>query len=261
MYRRNIRDTVLLSGWLFADLLLGLMMIFLVSIPGIQPKPVVVPTMTVSPIRLTPTSPECTGGTGNPQCTIMVGETPASVGAMTWAASSDISDSVVFSAATRVLKPGASVSVTISALPCENGSFTFTGTGLQGVHVPPVTVVWHCTAPTKRLNFHYQEFHINVDYQGLLNNSQSAINSVESQVRSQRFLQGQSVGLAVVYDGAPGDGQVDQALSVSAKVYGILKQLGTQNFAFQISSYYVPLFRLNDAQSDVIIDVYLFIDG
>ncbi len=258
MYKRNVRDTVLLSGWLFADLLLGLMMIFLVSIPGIQPKPVVVPTLTVSPARLTPDSPNCTGGTSKPQCTIMVGETPASVGSMTWAAGSDISDAVVFGAATQVLKPGTSVSVTISALPCENGSFTFTGIGLKGVHVPPVTVIWHCTAPTKRLNFHYQEFHLNVDYQGLLNNSPAAINSVESQVRSQRFLQGQSVGLAVVYDGAPDDNQVGQALTVSSKVYGVLQQLGAQNFAFQESSYYVSLFKLGDSASDVIVDVYLF---
>ncbi len=258
MHQRNIRDTVLLSGWLFADLLLGLMMIFLASLPGAQPKPVVVPTLTVSPSHMTPSSPNCKGGTSKPTCTVLVGESPASVGTLTWSASSDINDGVVFSPATTTLSPGMSVSVTISSLPCQNGSFTFTGTGLKGLRVLPVNVGWRCTAPVRRLDFNYQEFTLNVDYQGLLQNSPSAINNVKNQVRNESILQGNSVGLAVVYDGAPTDSQVNDALTVSGKVYNILRQLGQEGFAFQDASYYNPLFRLDDTQSTVIVDVYLF---
>ena len=35
--RQRVRDTFLLSGWLFADLLLGLMIIFMVSAPPPPP--------------------------------------------------------------------------------------------------------------------------------------------------------------------------------------------------------------------------------
>jgi len=37
MPQRTIHDTVLLSGWLFADLFLGLTIIFLAALPGAQP--------------------------------------------------------------------------------------------------------------------------------------------------------------------------------------------------------------------------------
>lgn len=254
MHQHSIRDSVLLSGWLFADLLLGLMVIFLAALPGAQPRPVIVPTLTVSPVLLTPTSAGCNGSTSTPQCTVMVSETAASVGSMTWTASSDMSDGVVFSPATSTLTPGSSVHVTISALPCQNGSLTFSGSR----NARPITIKWQCTAPVIRLDFHYKEFTINVDYQGLLNNSQSAINNVKSQLRSQSVLQGRNVGLAIVYDGAPSDGNISQALAVAQKVYGVLAKLGQENFAFQRSSYYNPLFVLGGSLSTVKIDVYLF---
>ena len=254
MQQHSIRDTVLLSGWLFADLLLGLMMIFLATLPGAQPKPIVVPTLTVSPASLTSTSPACNRSTSTPECTVIVGETVASVGSMTWTASSDISDAVVFSASTHTLAPGQSVKVTISSLPCQNGSLTFFGSR----DARPVTIRWQCTAPVIRLDFHYKEFTLNVDYQGLLSNSQSAINDVKNQVRNQPVLQGRNVGLAIVYDGAPTDGDVSQALAVAQKVYSILGQLGQENFAFQRSSYYNPLFVLGGSLSTVKVDVYLF---
>jgi hypothetical protein len=51
-----MRDTVLLSGWLFADLLLGLMVIFLAAntvgvkpLPIPTPQPVIIPTSTPTP--------------------------------------------------------------------------------------------------------------------------------------------------------------------------------------------------------------------
>lgn len=258
MQNRNLRDTVLLSGWLFADLLLGLMMIFMVSIPGEQPKPVVVPTLTVSPAHLDPTSSNCTGGTSNPQCTVIVGETPASLGTVNWSASSDISNAINFTPSSGTLSPGKSVSVTISALPCQNGSFTFSGS--RGA--TPVTVIWQCTPPPPpevRLNFNYQEIILNVDSKGLLNNSSTAINNVENQIRSQSILQGQSVGIAIAYDGAPTDNDIPSAQAVDQKIYGILAQLGRQNFVFQRASYYTNLFVLGASPSTVKIDVYFFI--
>lgn len=254
MHQRNIRDTVLLSGWLFADLLLGLMMIFLATLPGAQPRPVIVPTLTVSPLSLDPTNAVCSGGTTAPQCTVTVGETAASVGGMTWTASNDMSDSVVFNPSGSNLSPGTSVKVNISALPCQNGSLTFSGS--RGAL--PVTIRWQCTAPGIRLEKNHRVFQITVDPQGLLSGSQSAINSVKNQVRRQSFLQNRSVGLAVVYDGAPGDNDIGQALTVSGKIYAILAQLGQENFAFQRASYYDPLFVLGAQSSLAKVDVYLF---
>ncbi len=61
-HRFQMRDTVLLSGWLFADLMLGLFVVFLAAnTVGVQPKPiptpVVIPTATPtpSPTVVTPT--------------------------------------------------------------------------------------------------------------------------------------------------------------------------------------------------------------
>lgn len=257
MQNRNLRDTVLLSGWLFADLLLGLMMIFMVSIPGEQPRPVVVPTLTVSPASLEPTSPNCSGGTGAPQCTVTVGESPASLGNVNWSASSDISNTINFSPTDGTLSPGKTMTVTISALPCQNGSFIFSGS--RGAI--PVTVIWQCKAPPPpevRLDFNYQEFILNVDSNGLLNNSQAASDSVKNQIKSQTVLHSQSVGIAIVYDGAPTDGAIQTALAVDQKIYNILAQLGKENFVFQRASYYTNLFVLGAPQSTVKVDVYFF---
>ncbi len=49
MREPRVRDTVLLSGWLFADLLLALAIIFLANTGGIQLKPIPTPTPTVTP--------------------------------------------------------------------------------------------------------------------------------------------------------------------------------------------------------------------
>lgn len=52
----NVRDTVMLSGWLFADLLLGLMVIFLIASPGGQ-KLLPTPTPTLTPTQTPTTTP------------------------------------------------------------------------------------------------------------------------------------------------------------------------------------------------------------
>ncbi len=68
----HLRDTVLLSGWLFADLLLGLMVVFLISTPG---SAAVIATPTLRPTAtytvLVPRTPRVTvvtpgAGTGVP---------------------------------------------------------------------------------------------------------------------------------------------------------------------------------------------------
>lgn len=171
---RKARDTVMLSGWLFADLLLALVVIFLAANTlGIKLQPTPTPTPGVTP---TPTL----------------------------------------------------------SLPTP-------------------------TPTPQRLDFKYHRISLqNVDYNGLLANSQSAINTVEQMIRSQPSLQGQSVGLAIVYGGAPTDNDISQAYAIADKVRGILQTLGQQGFAFQRASYYDPLYRLGDIPGDVVIDVYLF---
>lgn len=109
-----------------------------------------------------------------------------------------------------------------------------------------------------RLELQFHEFTINVDPNGLLNNSQSAIASVEQQVKAKAVLRGRSVGLVIAYGGAPGDSQIGQAQAIAGKVYGVLKTLGKQGFAFSRSSYYDMLYDLGGSTNIVTIDVYLF---
>ena len=118
MIQRNVRDTVLLSGWLFADLLLGLMMIFLVSIQGAPHIPPVPPPMlTVTPSSLASDSPNCQGGVDNPQCTVTVGETQSSIGSIAWVVSNDMNNTVKYSSTKGTLNPGGTMQVNITALP------------------------------------------------------------------------------------------------------------------------------------------------
>ncbi|HYT44909.1 MAG TPA: hypothetical protein VEP90_21460 [Methylomirabilota bacterium] len=256
MSKYNVRDTVLLSGWLFADLLLGLAIIFFVSLPGAQQPPSPIIKWTVTPTSLDPKSPECTGGLTAPRCNIILGETADSQANMSWRASSDMSSTTMFSpASSGILSPGQSVKIAISAFPCQNGSFTFTASS----GILPLVVAWHCTLPQERLNFKYKEFGLTVhDINGLLSDSPSAINDIEQQVRNQPFLQQGSVGLAIVYGGTPDDAGISEAQTIASKVYRILGILGQQGFAFQRSSYYVPLYNLGPQPSQITVDVYLY---
>lgn len=255
MPKFSVRDTVLLSGWLFSDLLLGLAIIFLVSLPGAQlPRPPILKWM-VTPTSLAPNSPQCIDGPTTPSCKIILTETSDSQVSMDWKATSDMSDVVVFSPASGTLSPGKSLTVALSVFPCQNGSFTFTSSQVS----KPLTVIWNCTPRQERLNFKYKEFGVTVhDVNGLLNNSQSAINDIEQQVKQQPFLQKGSVGLAIVYGGTPDVAGIGEAQVIANKVYGILAMLGQQGFAFQRSSYYVPLYTLGPDASQVKVDVYLF---
>ena len=176
MRRPQVKDTIMMSGWLFADLLLALAILFLAAnTVGAKVQPIPTPTPT----------------------------------------------------------PMVVVTPTLTLTPTQE----------------------------PRLDFNPQRIVLTgIDYNGLLNGSQQAIDDVKQKLRSQSVLQGRSVGLAIVYDGAPSDGDIQQADRVDGKIYDILKGLGGENFAFQRSSYYDqdPLYTLGDTPDRVTIDVYLF---
>jgi len=261
MIQRNVQDTVLLSGWLFADLLLGLMMIFLVSIQGAPHiPPVPPPTLTVTPSSLASDSPNCQGGVDNPQCMVTVGETQNSIGSIAWAVSNDMNDTVKYSLTQGTLNPGSTMQVNITALPCQNGSLIFSGTAGGNVATNTVRIPWQCKAKPIRLDTRAHRLTLtNVDFNGLLNNSPSAINGLEQQIR-RLIPPKSSVGFAIVYDGAPTTNDIGTADSIDAKVYQALRDLGNHGFAFQNASYYDnnALYTLGPDHSNVSIDVFYF---
>ncbi len=251
---------MLTVGWLFADLLLALGMIFLISSP---PRPKTPPTLIVSPTNLNPTDSHCTGGTSNPQCTIMLGETANSQGNMEWAASNDISDKVTFSPAQGNLSPGKSLKVTISLFPCQNGSFTFSGS--RGAS--PVTVLWHCTLPTsdRILEHNYCRIQLNINAPNVFigDNINSARSIIEPQLNQIRFLQGRQVGIGIAYGGSIG-GSEEQGTEVAGQVYNVLKVLAKDQRAqmytvFKTSSWYESLFTGFERSNTAIINVYLVV--
>jgi hypothetical protein len=258
MIQRNVRDTVLLSGWLFADLLLGLAVIFMASIPGAQPQPLIIPTLSVTPLILSPATLGCSGGTEKPQCMLTVGETPSSLGTVNWSASSDMSDGIVFSPPNGTLSPGKTTQVIVSALPCQNGSLTFSGSR----RASPVILSWHCTPtpkPAEHLDFTYRQFALNVkDVNALLTSSPNAVNDIQNQVTGETLLQGRRVGLAIVYGGAPTVGDITTAQSIAQKIYSILGGMGGSFPPLRNASYYDSLYLLGGSSNTVKVQVYLF---
>ena len=115
-------------------------------------------------------------------------------------------------------------------------------------------------SPTQapRLELKFREYTFPVDINGLLNNSQSAINDVKSQIRAVSNLQGRRVGLAIAYGPAATDANVGNAVTIANKVYDILRTLGQEHFAFEQASYYSPLYLLGDTNSEIKLDIYLF---
>src|SRR5881628_3688471 len=111
----RLRDTVFTSGWLFADLLLALAVLFLAANTiGIKIPPPPPPKLVVTPVRLEPTSSSCTVRLNQRQCTVKLTETADSLGNVNWTARSDISAGLVFSPESGLLLPGKSVSLQIS---------------------------------------------------------------------------------------------------------------------------------------------------
>lgn len=115
-------------------------------------------------------------------------------------------------------------------------------------------------APTQfpGLETNLHQFILTVDANGLLNDSQQAIDAVKYQVQTQPFLRGRSVGLAIVYGGAPDVSQITNALTISQRVYAVFHMLGQEKIIFTRASYYNPLYLLGNAFSKVRVDVYLY---
>lgn len=247
-----------MSGWLFADLLLALAVLFLAANTiGIKiplPPP---PKLVVTPTRLDQTSSNCTGGLNKPRCTVILTETADSQGDVNWKVGSDISTGLIFTPASGFLSPGKSVDVQISHIPCENDSFTFSGS--RGAI--PARILWQCTPPQERLDFSYRKIILqNVDYNGLLNGSSQAIDNLKHSIEGQSILKGKSVGLAVVYGGAPTDNDIPQAYQIAGKAISISQGLVHDGFsAFQRASYFGPLYSLGTPPTIIEIDIHLFI--
>jgi hypothetical protein len=130
-----------------------------------------------------------------------------------------------------------------------------------GVYIPPAPIHPPPT-PTPpvppRLELKFHRFSINIDPSSLLNGTPSEIDNIKSQVRAQTFLKGRSVGIVIVYGGAPGDSSIPTALNIASNVYEVLATLGREGFAFTRASHYDPLYVFGDNLSLVTIDVYLF---
>ena len=258
-YERK-KSAVVTVGWLFADLLLALGMLFLVSSP---PRPKLPPTLVVNPSILDPTNSHCTGGIDKPQCMVTIGETTSSQGNMVWAVTSDMSNSVIFQPARGLLAPGKSVTVMISAFPCQNGSFTFSGS--RGTL--PVAVAWRCTPlPNDRILEHtYCQVQLNIGSPIVFihDTINQARGIVEPQLNAVRFLQDRQIGIAIAYGGTIG-GTEEQGTEVASQVYNALQKLARDQQAHMYpvlrkASWYEPLFTGLQKSSTAILNVYLVV--
>jgi hypothetical protein len=262
--RSRKQDMMLLSGWLFADLLLGLMAIFMAAMPPRTPVP---PRLTVDPTVLSPQDKQhCRGDANVPICTITLRETTTSEEPVKWTARSDMDDSgtttVQFSPATGSLSPGQSISITIANFPCQNGSFTFDATTNGLSAITPAVISWQCKATQVKLEADAVAFTLKVnDVPGLLNNSSQEDENIKQQLRSQPLLQNRSVGLAIVYGGTGSDDNRPQAVQIASAIYRIMgsMQSDTRFTAFQRASYYGALLYLGRDPSIVTIDVYRYL--
>ncbi|GCE22971.1 hypothetical protein [Dictyobacter kobayashii] len=259
MLRSVQNNTALLSGWLFADLLLGLMVIFLAAIPGVPPPtPPAPPRLILSPKTVVPRNPDCAiGNIDKPRCeaVITLKESDDSRVNVTWSVRSDISDGINFSPATGTITPGQEVQIKLSKVPCQNGSFTFDGTASAASQ----TVAWKCTAKPDRLESSYVPLRFTgEDTDGILNNDRGAIDHLKRDIRARRELHGRRVGLVIIEGGADVNNP-SRGTEVAKKVYGILDQLSSEGFApFADASHYQPLFNTAENTDVILIDVYLF---
>lgn len=257
-YFAQNRSLSLTAGWLFADLLLALGMLFLISSP---PRPKLPPTLVVTPANLNPGDAHCTGGLRQPQCIVTIEESATSQGNMSWAASSDMSKTVVFQPEKGTLSPGKSASVKISAFPCQNGSFTFSGSG--GAY--SVSILWQCTplSNDRILEHNYCQILLNIGSPiGFVNAKPNvARKAIESQLDQVRFLQGRQVGITIAYGGTVG-GTEAQGTEVANQVYNVLRLLSKDSQAqvyniFKSSSWYESLFTGLQNANVAVINVYL----
>ncbi len=126
----------------------------------------------------------------------------------------------------------------------------------------PVIVAFHCIPPQikpERLDFHYKSFTLNINDVNAFLSGSSQDNDIKQQVKNTSILQGKSVGLAIVYGGAPDVGSISQAQQVAQKIYSILGTINQDGFTvFDRSSFYVPLYTLGNSSNLVNVDVYFF---
>lgn len=101
---------------------------------------------------------------------------------------------------------------------------------------------------------------LSVDVFGLLDNSPSAIASVQQEVRAFAPIQGRRAGLVLTYDGSPGfDGpDEDRANAVANKVNAVLQGMGSSKYVFIGTAYHDPLYSFGDQPSVVKVEIYLF---
>ncbi len=260
--RRNVSDTVQLSGWLFADLLLGLMIIFFVSVPGKQDPPPIIPVLQVSPAILSPD--KCTGSIGNMQCTVSLQEPATSVGDVSWTATSDISDKVVFNPASGTLSPGGKpATIIISSIACNNGSFTFSGagTGANSGKAYPVAASWHCSPPPKPCNAIEQNsksLTIVVPQPDALRNSdanqQAAVRQNIQNDKTLKSLQGRRAGFVLSFGGSIGSSP-NNGNDVADSVNQLLRQALPDMFSgAAFRSYH----DLSQSYGTVSVEIFLF---
>lgn len=256
---RRISDSVLLSGWLFADLLLGLMVIFMVSIPGAIPRITNPPKLIISPSHLDPTSPACTGGKANPVCTVTVQEATTSDGGVNWSVQSDFSNNVVFSSSQGNLVPGKSITITISAIACQSGSFIFNGSG----NTSPVFVPWSCVPIPERLERTFCRLILNDQNPDTFSsNLQFAKSVLEPEINSLAFLHGRQIGIAIASGGVDNVGDAndrDRGVNISKNTYLVLQDLANRGPLFAKTSYYSNLFTGFYQAQFTVIDIYLII--
>src|SRR5260221_5839941 len=97
------------------------------------------PKLIVFPTSLDPRSTKCLQTGSAYSCTVTVGEAATSQENVKWFAESRFSGAS-FTPASGELSPGNSTRVTISGIPCQQGAFTFAGSG----GMRPVTAWWSC---------------------------------------------------------------------------------------------------------------------
>lgn len=115
------------------------------------------------------------------------------------------------------------------------------------------------TPPLPCLALHPNTLSFTVDYQGLLNDNASAIQSVQQQMRAFAPIQGRRAGLVIIYDGTgPQPYQIGTANQVGMKIIGALTQLGKSRFVFYGTVYHDPLLLLGSDLGNVQMEIYLF---
>lgn len=109
-----------------------------------------------------------------------------------------------------------------------------------------------------RLEQSYHRFSITIDPNRLLSNDPAEETHVMQQVKSQSFLHNRSVGLVIVYGGAPTTNDIGTANSIANDVYSILIDMGKHDATFGRVSKYDPLYLLGGDPTVVKLDMFLF---